>query len=223
MSQELPEFIEVLAGGASEPVASIIWLHGLGADGHDFEPVVLALGISEQQPVRFVFPHAPMRPITINGGMVMRGWFDIRGMDLSQRVDIEGIQASGKLLEALIAREVDRGIPSDRIFLAGFSQGGAVALYTGLRYPGNLAGIIALSTYMPLTEANASEIVVAKSLPIFMAHGDYDPVVSIALGQQSCQALKDHGFEVEWHSYPMEHSVSPDEINHIGAWIRANL
>ena len=219
MNKDLPEYIEV-STAASDPVASIIWLHGLGADGHDFEPIVPGFGFSEQQSLRFVFPHAPQRPITINGGMVMRAWYDIKGFDLSQRVDMEGIRQSANLVEALIAQEINRGVPSDKIILAGFSQGGAVALYTGLRYTKPLAGIIALSTYMPLTGSNESELKADKSLPIFMAHGDFDPVVSITLGKQGYQALLAHGFEVEWHNYPMLHSVSAEEVNHIGAWIK---
>ena len=155
--------------------------------------------------------------------MVMRAWFDIRGADLSQRVDMEGIRESVNLVEALIAQEIERGMPSDKIFLAGFSQGGAVALYTGLRHPQPLAGIIALSTYMPLEQSNESETKADKSLPIFMAHGDFDPVVPITLGQQSYQALLTYGFDVEWHSYPMQHSVSPEEVSHIGSWIRRYL
>lgn len=222
MSEALPEYIEV-STGASDPVASIIWLHGLGADGHDFEPIVPGLGISEHQPVRFIFPHAPQRPITINGGMVMRAWYDIKGVDLSQRVDMDGIQESADLVEALIADEIERGISSDKIFLAGFSQGGAVVLYAGLRHTQPLAGIIALSTYMPLTESNESEFKADKSLPIFMAHGDFDPVVSITLGKQSYQALLTHGFKVEWHTYPMQHSVSAEEVSHIGSWIKRHL
>ncbi len=216
---ELPDFIEHEQG--TKPNYAIIWLHGLGADGHDFEPVVPALNLRSDAGVRFVFPHAPRQPVTVNGGMVMRAWYDIESIDIARTVDTDGIERSVAMIRALIEREVERGIATNRIILAGFSQGGAVALHTALLYPQRLAGVIGLSTYLPIPEAlsdNAREA--NRNTPIFMGHGTYDPVVPLALGDASHQQLQALGYQVDWHTYPMEHSVNMDEIRDIGTWLR---
>jgi len=208
---------------APNPAASVIWLHGLGADGNDFVPIVGELELPDV-PIRFVFPHAPMQPVTINNGMVMRAWYDIPGADLARREDERGVRASQTLVEALIAREKARGTPARRIVLAGFSQGGAIALQTGLRHPERLAGIMALSTYVPLAESLEAEAHAAnRGLPIFMAHGLYDPIVPIAAARRSRDLLQSLGYVVEWHEYPMPHSVAPQELDDIGAWLRRVL
>ena len=208
---------------APNPAASVIWLHGLGADGNDFVPIVGELELPDV-PIRFVFPHAPMQPVTINNGMVMRAWYDIPGADLARREDERGVRASQTLVEALIAREKARGTPARRIVLAGFSQGGAIALQTGLRHPERLAGIMALSTYVPLAESLEAEAHAAnRGLPIFMAHGLYDPIVPIAAARRARDLLQSLGYVVEWHEYPMPHSVAPQELDDIGAWLRRVL
>jgi phospholipase/carboxylesterase len=202
----------------SIPQATVIWLHGLGADGHDFEPIVPQLHLSI--PVRFVFPHAPRRPITINGGYVMRAWYDITAADLSRGEDEEGIHTSAQQIDALVEREVHNGIIPRRIVLAGFSQGGAIALHAGLRYPRRLAGILALSTYLPLATSIALEAHAAnRDIPIFMAHGDLDSVVPPPHAQMSRSRLTKLGYGVEWHSYAMPHSLCHDEIMDIGKWL----
>lgn len=215
--------IDVNPGG-EDPEASVIWLHGLGADGSDFVPIVEQFGLAEYCKVRFVFPHAPVRPITVNNGMSMRGWYDIFALDLSRREDLQGIQASFKLLELLIEREIGLGVPTHRIILAGFSQGGAMALYTGLRYPKPLGGIIALSTYLLIADQFAKERhPVNQTIPIFIAHGLFDPIVPLILGETCRQQLKGLGHSVEWHSYPMPHSVIPEEIQDIGGFLKKIL
>lgn len=204
----------------SAHVASVIWLHGLGADGHDFEPIVPALDLGRDHGIKFIFPHAPLRPITINGGMVMRGWYDVRAPDLTRQEDEAGIEESNDIMERYIEKEIDSGIPSERILLAGFSQGGAVALYCGLRYPKPLAGILALSTYLPLQQRLSKEMSDAnKKTPIFMAHGSVDPLIPLHQGETANRQLRDAGYEIEWHTYPIPHAVSPDEISDIGVWI----
>jgi phospholipase/carboxylesterase len=211
---ELLDAIEIET--APDPATSVIWLHGLGADGNDFVPIVAELELPAA-PIRFVFPHAPLQPVTINNGMVMRAWYDILGADLARREDERGVRASQGLVEALIAREKARGIAARRILLAGFSQGGAIALQTGLRHPERLAGIMALSTYVPIAESLAAEANAAnRDVPIFMAHGLYDPVVA---ARRSCALLERLGYAVEWHEYPMPHSVAPQELDDIGAWL----
>lgn len=216
---ELPDFIE--HEHATRPQYAVIWLHGLGADGRDFEPVVPALNLSPEVGVRFVFPHAPRRPVTVNGGMVMRAWYDIESLDIASKVDAEGVGASVEMVHALIAREKERGIASQQIILAGFSQGGAIALHTALLYPERLAGVIALSTYLPLPAALTDRRRAANlNVPIFMGHGTYDPVVPLALGDASHQQLQTLGYQVDWRTYPMEHSVNMDEIHDIGVWLR---
>ncbi|MDH3354038.1 MAG: alpha/beta hydrolase [Chromatiales bacterium] len=203
--------------------ASIIWLHGLGADGHDFEPLVPQLA-HKRHSIRFIFPHAPQRAVTINNGMVMPAWYDITKTDLSQGEDAPGIQASEQLIIEWIEHEIDAGITPERIILAGFSQGGAVVLQTGLRYPKKLGGIIALSTYLPLADSLEHENSHAdNNLPIFMAHGQYDQVIPINGGERSATKIKATGYRVDWHDYPMEHSVSNQEIDDIARWIALQL
>jgi phospholipase/carboxylesterase len=209
---------------ALQPRHAVIWLHGLGADGHDFQPIVPQLVRPEWPPLRFVFPHAPVRPITLNNGLPMRAWYDIAGFDLSQRQDEPGIRASIGAVSALIAREAERGVPVSHIVLIGFSQGGAVALAAGLRHPQRLAGIVALSSYLPVAERTASERHAANAAtPIFMAHGAFDPVVPQVLGERSRDQLCAWGFAVDWHSYPMAHQVCPLEIEDLAAFMTAIL
>jgi phospholipase/carboxylesterase len=204
------------------PTHSIIWLHGLGADGDDFVEVAEMMNLP--LPMRFIFPHAPKNPVTINGGFIMRSWYDIAEVDIAARQDAAGIHASQLEIEKFIAHEVARGIPTENIFLAGFSQGGAVALHTGLRHPGKLAGILALSTYLPLAESLTQEVSLsAIKTPIFFGHGKHDPVVPYSLGKMSADKLQQHGFQVEWHEYAMPHSVNIDEIKDIEKWLSARL
>jgi phospholipase/carboxylesterase len=210
--------IELTTGAA--PRLAVIWLHGLGADGHDFEPIVPELGLGF--PVRFVFPHAPVRPVTINGGMAMRAWYDILGFDRHSKEDAAGIRASAAAVTRLIDREIERGMSPDRIVLAGFSQGGAIALHTALRDPRTLAGVLALSTYLPLNSTLASERNAANaSVPIFMAHGTSDSVLPLALAESSRRVLEALGYAVDWHSYAMAHTVCLEEIGAIAAWLAA--
>ena len=205
---------------APNPSAAVIWLHGLGADGHDFAGLVPELDLSNCPPIRFVFPHAPSMPVTVNGGYVMPAWYDILGPNLVSQQDAAGIQASERAIVALIAHEVARGIPAERIVLAGFSQGCAMALHTGLRLPQRLAGIMALSGYLPLADRLAAERHVANAqTPVFMAHGTQDPVVVLARGEASRDALAALGQPVQWHSYPMPHSLHPREIADISAFL----
>jgi len=205
---------------APHPSAAVIWLHGLGADGNDFAGLVPELDLSACPPIRFVFPHAPSMPVTVNGGYVMPAWYDILGPNLVSQQDAAGIQASARAIVALIEREVARGIPAERIVLAGFSQGCAMALHTGLRLPRRLAGIMALSGYLPLADRLAAERHPANArTPIFMAHGTQDPVVVIARGEASRDALAALGQPIQWHSYPMPHSLHPQEIADISAFL----
>ncbi|HTN50674.1 MAG TPA: alpha/beta hydrolase [Burkholderiaceae bacterium] len=202
------------------PTASIVWLHGLGADGYDFVPVVRELELLRAPPARYIFPHAPTRPVTINGGYVMRAWYDILGTDIARREDDTGIVDSQRHVETLIAREVGRGTPRSRIVLAGFSQGGAIALHTGLRQREALAGLLALSSYLPLFERFDTERVSASaSVPIFMAHGRADPVIPLARAVSSRDRLQAAGYPVEWHEYEMPHSLCEEEIRHIAAFL----
>ena len=222
MNIDTTDYIEVQSG--VDPVCSVIWLHGLGADGHDFEPIVPQLGISQQTPMRFIFPHAPVRPITINNGMEMRGWYDVTGMAFDRGQDRAGIEHSAAILRSLLEQENRRGIKFENIFLAGFSQGGAIVLHTGLRFNQRLAGIIALSTYLPLAESfDLEKSTVNQQTPIFMAHGVDDPLIPIELAQSSKKKLMQSGFSVLWHQYPMQHSVSPREIDDIAAFLRARI
>ena len=205
---------------AARPDAAIIWLHGLGADGNDFVPVVPELVRQGERAWRFIFPHATQRAITINGGARMRAWYDIISFDRRSAEDAAGFRDSDAAVRELMAREVERGIPPQRIVLAGFSQGGAVSLYTGLRYPERLAGIMALSTYLPLADRLAAErAAVNQTVAIFMAHGLSDPVLPCSLGVQSRDLLKTLGYAVEWHQYPMPHSVCAAEIADIRSYL----
>jgi phospholipase/carboxylesterase len=209
---------------ARNPRHSVIWLHGLGADGHDFEPIVPELVNPAWPALRFVFPHAPVRPITINGGMAMRAWYDIYGQDIAQRQDETGMRASISLLDELIEREIARGVTSEHVLLAGFSQGGAIVLAGGLRHRQRLGGIIALSTYLPLAEKTAAEISADnRATPIFMAHGASDPVIAQTLAEMSRDVLVGLGLAPEWHSYPMAHQVCAQEIADLKRWIGARL
>ena len=219
---ELPETVEVSTGARAQ--GSVIWLHGLGADGHDFESIVPELGFSGQLSLRFVFPHAPVRPVTINGGMSMRAWYDILTLERGGPQDEAGIRDSSRLLEMLIEREHERGIPYENIVLAGFSQGGAIALHTALRYPHRLAGLMALSTYLPLVDSFDRAVLhnmdaQSQELPIFMAHGSSDPMLPMALGQHAHTILEKAGYEVEWHDYPMAHAICAAEIADIRNWL----
>ena len=203
-----------------EPTTSVIWLHGLGADGYDFDPIVPALRISGGPETRYVFPHAPVRPVTINGGMEMRAWYDIIAIQRGAQEDAGGIRESAAAVSALIAREAERGIPPERVVLAGFSQGGAIALHAGLRYPHTLAGIIGLSTYLPLKAATGEFHAANRKTPLFMAHGTLDPVVPAFLGEESAELLTQAGYPVEYKSYVMPHSVCPEEVEDIRNWLR---
>ena len=198
----------------------MIWLHGLGADGHDFEPIVPQLTCAARRPVRFIFPHAPVRPVTINGGMAMRAWYDILGMEIDRDQDQAGISASVAAVDRLIDEQIEAGIAADRLVLAGFSQGGAIALRCGLARAGALAGLIGLSCY--LLDANRLEqwmSPAASSVPLFMGHGSQDPVVPVELGQASASALEAAGLNVRWLTWPMAHSVNLDEIRAINQWL----
>lgn len=209
---------------APDPAHAIIWMHGLGADGHDFEPIVPELVGADWPPLRFVFPHAPSRAITVNGGMRMPGWYDIAGFEIAQRQDEAGIRQSIVQIEQLISREHERGVASGNIILAGFSQGAAMALSVGLRHAGTLAGIVALSGYLPLMEALATERTPANArTPVFLGHGSSDPVVPEFLGTTTRDFLQHLGHPVTWHSYPMAHQVCAMEIAHLRLWISARL
>jgi len=208
----------------ASPTASIVWMHGLGADGHDFVDVVPELSLPARPGVRFVFPHAPMRPVTINGGYVMRAWYDIRDDGGVRREDPAGVRASQKSIEALIEREKARGVPSRAIVLAGFSQGGAMALHTSLRQGERLAGVMALSCSLPLADALAAEAGPAnRDVPIFMAHGTHDPMIPMARAVRAREILTGLGYRLEWHEYPMPHSVCLEEIRDISAWLTTVL
>jgi phospholipase/carboxylesterase len=217
MKNTLLERLEVETG--TSPDATVIWMHGLGADGHDFEPIVPELRLPAGLSVRFVFPHAPVRPVTLNMGMAMRAWYDILELG-GGKEDAEGLRVSQAAIEALIEAEGARGVNPDRIVLAGFSQGGAIALQAGLRHPQRLAGIMALSTYLPIAGTVEAERTPANTdLPIFMAHGTEDPMISIGRAERSRKMLEGLGYPVEWHQYPMPHSVCPQEIVDISKWL----
>ena len=216
----LLDAIEIETG--KNPTASIIWLHGLGADGNDFAPIVPELRLPKAA-IRFVFPHAPVRPVTINGGMRMRAWYDIAD-GANRREDEHGVRASQASIEALIGREKERGTKPQRLVLAGFSQGGAIALHTGLRHLERISGIMALSTYVPVGEKLSAEASTAnRDVPIFMAHGTYDPIIPLDRAEQSRKLLESLGYPVEWREYGMPHSVCPEELAAIGAWLRKVL
>jgi phospholipase/carboxylesterase len=207
-----------------KPVASVIWLHGLGADGHDFKPIVPELAHFLRPATRFIFPHAEVRPVTVNGGYPMRAWYDIYSFENRDRQDETGIKSSDAIVRALIARENSRGIPNERIVLAGFSQGGAMALHTGTRLMPPLAGIMALSCYLILPARLLAERAAATmATPVFQAHGESDNVLPLALGESARDQLQSAGYQVEWHQYPMAHSVSQEEIADIGHWLAARF
>jgi phospholipase/carboxylesterase len=215
---------EVVVEPLGEVRACVIWLHGLGADGHDFEPIVPELDLPPGHGVRFVFPHAPARPVTINGGYVMRAWYDVRHPDLRQQEDQAGITDSMHLVNALIARENARGIGNGKIVLAGFSQGGVMALHCGIRQSTSLAGVVALSCYLPLPALAEQESTEAgRTSPIFLAHGTADNIIPIHQGQQSRDQLLALGVDVEWHSYPMSHGVNAQEIADISRFLNQRL
>jgi len=206
----------------SNPTAAVIWLHGLGASGHDFEPVVPELGLPDNAAVRFIFPHAPNMPVTINGGMTMPAWYDIKAMDIDRVVDTDQLMASSDAVAKLVDREIERGVKSENIVIAGFSQGGAVAYELGLSYPKRLAGIIALSTYFA-TAKTVKRSEANRDIPIRIYHGTFDPMVPEALGRQSLEKLQEMGFEPTYETYPMEHSVCMEEIVDIGKFLRDNV
>ena len=219
---KLLDTVEVETG--PEPKSTVIWLHGLGADGHDFEAVVPDLVRPGERALRFVLPHAPMRPVTINGGMSMRAWYDIVGFDRHAAQDESGIRASAAAIHCLMRRENERGVPTERIVLAGFSQGGAMALFIGTRATEKLAGIIGLSCYMLLGSTLAAErSEVNQTTPIFVAHGTRDPVVDVRLGEETRRMLEETGYSVTWHRYPIPHSVSPEELAQVATWLRRVL
>lgn len=207
----------------TSPTHSVIWLHGLGADGHDFYGIVPELKLPASAAVRFIFPHAPSMPVTLNGGYVMPAWYDILGIDgIDRQVDIVGIEKSVAAIRQLIAKEVERGIAEENIILAGFSQGGAIAYITALSHPNRLGGIMALSTYLPATE-HWTYSTTNKNIPIYIAHGGQDPVVPYSLGQQAFNVLQTKGYTPAWHSYVMQHSVCPSELKDIGLWLEERL
>jgi len=208
----------------SPATACVIWMHGLGADGNDFVPIVPELNLPTGHGVRFVFPNAPTMPVTINGGYVMRAWYDIVSAELDKRADESGVRRSQALIEELIADQRSKGIAADRILLAGFSQGGVIALQTGLRHPEKLAGIMALSTYLACADSLGVEASAAnRQIPLFMVHGSMDPVIPVALAKLSKARLETHGYKVEWHEYGMPHSVCAEEIDDIAAFLKRVL
>jgi phospholipase/carboxylesterase len=225
MTDKFLDAIEIETGPS--PRSSVIWMHGLGADGNDFVPIVQELDLQGAPDIRFVFPHAPTRPVSINNGYVMRAWYDVKWGDLegrSKQADEAGVRDSQKSIAQLVERECTRGIPAERIVLAGFSQGGAMALQSGLRFPRKLAGIMALSCYLPLAESFAAEASAEnRETPIFMAHGSQDGVIAPEMATTSRDVLRSHGYDVEWHEYPMAHSVCLEEIAHIGTWLQRAL
>jgi phospholipase/carboxylesterase len=218
--------LEYIEAGVPDGNKTVIWLHGLGADGHDFQPIVPELGLAPDHDIRFIFPHAPQRPVTINAGVVMRAWYDIHALQPGAVEDENGILDSEQRIIELIDAEIRRGVKPEHIILAGFSQGGAMALFTGLRYPQKLGGILALSCYLPLVsqfmQAEKSTLT-ATDIPIMQAHGTHDPVVSYAMGEDSQYYLNQLGYTVAWHAYPMQHSVCPEEIADISRWMQGLL
>ncbi|MFD2366905.1 alpha/beta hydrolase [Pseudoduganella sp. GCM10020061] len=214
----------IVVDTAPHPAVSVIWLHGLGADGNDFVPIVRELDLAGLPGIRFIFPHAPAMPVTINGGYVMRAWYDILGADLVRREDEGGLRTSQRMVEAFIEREKARGIPAGRIILAGFSQGCAMTLQAGMRHPEKLGGMLCLSGYVPLADkALAERSPQSLATPVFMCHGTHDGVIPVARATSSRDLLRELGYEVEWHEYPMQHSVCAEEVRDIGNWFRKVL
>ncbi|MGH8287064.1 MAG: alpha/beta hydrolase [Steroidobacteraceae bacterium] len=220
---KLLETVDIETG--TDPVASIIWMHGLGADAHDFEPIVPALAEPLRRPLRFVFPNAPVRPVTVNASYPMRAWFDISVLGGSSVApDEPGIRESAAAIRALVRRENEHGIPTNRIVLGGFSQGAGMAVFSGLRHPGRLAGIVALSGFPLLTSTLDAERQAAnQETPIFLGHGTFDPMVDVRLGEELRSTLESRGYAVEWHTYPIQHTVSPEEVLHVAGWLRRVL
>ena len=219
---DLLESIEIET--APNPDAAVVWMHGLGADGHDFEPIVPELRLPATTRIRFVFPHAPLRPVTINQGHVMRAWYDVRALAGVRREDEAGVRQSARQIEALLARERQRGIAPRRIVIAGFSQGGAMALHVGLRCADRLAGILALSCYLPLSNTLPTEASPAnRDVPIFWAHGLHDPMIPQAMAEQGRAQLAELGYQIDWHQYPIPHSVSAEEIADVARWLERVL
>ena len=219
---DIPDTVEV--GGEAQVDGTVIWLHGLGADGHDFEPIVPELNLAVHADIRFIFPHAPVRPVTINGGVPMRAWYDVISLDKSGPQDEAGIRDSAASVLQLIERERERGVDASRIVLAGFSQGGAIAMHTAMRVPQRLAGLMALSTWMPLASTIGEEVVdnsesQPRELPVLMTHGTFDPLLPLAAGQHAREIMQDAGFKVQWHEYPMAHAVCAEEISEIRKWL----
>ena len=209
---------------APNPDAAVVWMHGLGADGHDFEPIVPELRLPATTRIRFVFPHAPLRPVTINQGHVMRAWYDVRALAGVRREDEAGVRQSARQIEALLARERQRGIAPRRIVIAGFSQGAAMALHVGLRYADRLAGLLALSCYLPLANTLPTEASPAnRDVPIFWAHGLHDPMLPLAMAEQGRTQLAELGYQIDWHQYPIPHSVSAEEIADVARWLERVL
>jgi phospholipase/carboxylesterase len=217
----MPDLLDAIqVETAPNPTASVVWMHGLGADGHDFEPIVPELRLPARLSVRFVFPHAPLRPVTINQGHVMRAWYDIRALAGARREDEAGVRQSARQIEALLERERKRGVAPGRLVLAGFSQGGAMALHVGLRYPERLAGVMALSCYLPLADTLAAEAAPAnRDVPIFWAHGVHDPMIPVAMAELGRQQVAALGYSIEWHQYAIPHSVSAEEIADVAGWL----
>jgi len=219
---DIPETVEI--GGGERPDGTVIWLHGLGGDGHGWEPIVAELKLNQYADIRFVFPHAPVRSVTINGGMSMRAWYDVISLDREGPQDEVGIRESAATLNRLVEREHDRGIDYDRIVLAGFSQGGAIAIHTAIRFPERLAGLMALSTWIPLESTIDAEVIQVsesqpRDLPVLIAHGSFDPMLPIIAGQHARDIMRKMGFEVQWHDYPMAHDICVEEIAEIRKWL----
>lgn len=219
-----PKLECVVVETGQRPEHAVVWLHGLGADGHDFEPIVPQLRSAAERPVRFIFPHAPVRPVTINGGMAMRAWYDILGVDIDRSQDLDGIRASVAAIDTLLDHQIAAGIRPERLVLAGFSQGGAIALRCGLARAEPLAGVIGLSTYLPQADAVTQWAAAsARRVPVFLAHGSQDPIVPVALGEASADKLAAAGFDVSWRTWPIPHAVCPEEIGAVDQWLQRRL
>lgn len=216
---DAPIVVEPKLAVGEQASAAVIWLHGLGADGNDFAGLLPELDLPDNHGIRFIFPHAPVQPVTINGGMTMRSWYDIRSTDFMNDVDAAGIRVSCHHIYKLIEAEMAAGMPANKIVLAGFSQGGLIALHAGLSFGHTLAGIMALSTYCPMPQQFSQH----REMPILMVHGRFDPVIPLAIAEESCTALKRRGYKIDWHEYPMEHQVCIDEINAIAGWLKSTL
>lgn len=223
MTTNVLPYVEVIHNPCNHPIdAAVIWLHGLGANGHDFEPIVPELGLPDNLAIRFIFPHAPARSVTINGGMVMPAWYDIYELSINRNIDVPQIEASSQQIANLIQQQLDTGMTSERIIIAGFSQGGAVAYHTALSYPKKLAGLLALSTYLA-TQEQITYHPANLHLPISIMHGTQDPVVPEVLGQMATKALTEKGYQAQYHTYPMAHQVCMPQIVQIGQWFNQLL